>query len=126
MNYRSAFFFIKRLIRIVPLYWIVTIAIFLISIFLPQYLNNTSNNYLHLIKSLLFIPFDKNGTGHFPVHFLGWSLNFEIIFYLLFAISLSFAKNFRSTIVSALIIFLFGLIVFTQVKTLYLKLIRIQ
>lgn len=100
----NKFFFIKRLVRIIPLYWCLTILIFVISVFLPQYLNNTSDNFLHLIKSLLFIPFDKNGTGHFPVHFLGWSLNFEIIFYLLFASSLFLIKNFRALLVSILII----------------------
>ena len=47
-----------------------------------EYLNNTTADLEHLIKSLFFIPFNKNGAGHYPILFLGWTLNFEIIFYL--------------------------------------------
>jgi peptidoglycan/LPS O-acetylase OafA/YrhL len=76
-------FLVKRIIRIVPLYWILTLGVFSIAIFYPDLLNNTTANFEHLIKSLFFIPFDKNGSGHFPILFLGWTLNFEVIFYIL-------------------------------------------
>ena len=66
---------------------------FVLAIFVPEVLNNTTANVDHLIKSLFFIPFDKNGTGHFPILFLGWTLNFEVIFYFLFALSLVFFKE---------------------------------
>ena len=89
------FFFVKRLIRIVPLYWILTVGVFIIALINPDFLNNTSANIKHLIKSMLFIPFDKNGIGHFPILFLGWTLNFEIIFYLLFALSIFISKNHK-------------------------------
>ena len=106
-NERS--FLVKRIIRIVPLYWMLTLGVFSIAIFFPNLLNNTSANLEHLIKSLFFIPFDKNGTGHFPILFLGWTLNFEIIFYLLFSISLFVSKRNRLILCSALIIlFLFS------------------
>ena len=102
-------FLVKRIIRIVPLYWMLTLGVFSIAIFFPNLLNNTSANLEHLIKSLFFIPFDKNGTGHFPILFLGWTLNFEIIFYLLFSISLFVSKRNRLILCSALIIlFLFS------------------
>ena len=102
-------FLVKRIIRIVPLYWMLTMGVFSIAIFFPNLLNNTSANLEHLIKSLFFIPFDKNGTGHFPILFLGWTLNFEIIFYLLFSISLFVSKRNRLILCSALIIlFLFS------------------
>ena len=83
------FFLLKRIFRIVPLYWILTLGVFALAIFVPDVLNNTTANIVHLIKSLFFIPFDKNGTGHFPILFLGWTLNFEVIFYFLFSLSLS-------------------------------------
>ena len=89
-------FLIKRIIRIVPLYWILTLGVFSIAIFYPDLLNNTTANFEHLIKSLFFVPFDKNSSGHFPILFLGWTLNFEIIFYILFSISLFFQKKINS------------------------------
>ena len=99
-------FLIKRIIRIVPLYWILTLGVFSIAIFYPDLLNNTTANFEHLIKSLFFIPFDKNGSGHFPILFLGWTLNFEIIFYILFSISLIFSKK-NKLILSSVFIVLF-------------------
>jgi len=101
-------FFIKRIIRVVPLYWILTMGVFSLAIFFPGLLNNTTANLEHLIKSLFFVPFDKNGTGHFPILFLGWTLNFEIIFYLLFSIALFVSKKNRFILCTTLIIlFLF-------------------
>lgn len=96
-------FFLKRLIRIVPTYYALTITVFIIAMFLPSLLNNTTADPIHLIKSLLFIPFDKNGTGHAPILFLGWTLNFEMYFYLLFAISLAVSHQYRGVVATVLI-----------------------
>ena len=98
------FFLLKRIFRIVPLYWILTLGVFVLAIFIPEVLNNTTANIAHLIKSLFFIPFDKNGTGHFPILFLGWTLNFEVIFYFLFSLSLVFFKENRMIACSIFII----------------------
>lgn len=106
-NISSENFLIKRLIRIVPLYWMLTLIVFIISIYKPNLLNNTTPNIEHLIKSLLFIPFDKNGTGHFPILFLGWSLNFEILFYLVFFISIKFKKRIREYLAISFLILIF-------------------
>ena len=106
------YFLLKRIIRIVPLYWILTLGVFSIAIFYPYLLNNTTANFEHLFKSLFFIPFNKNETGHFPILFLGWTLNFEIIFYILFSVSLFFSKNNKFIICSILII-LFSFLNFT-------------
>ena len=47
-------FLVKRIIRIVPLYWMLTMGVFSIAIFFPNLLNNTSANLEHLIKSLFY------------------------------------------------------------------------
>lgn len=64
-------FFLKRVIRIIPTYYFFTLIIFLVAVLNPAVLSNTSANYFELLKSLLFIPFDKNNTGHYPILFLG-------------------------------------------------------
>ncbi|AUH64711.1 acyltransferase family protein [Paracoccus zhejiangensis] len=89
-------FFLKRLIRIVPTYWLFTLGVFAIALVLPGLLNNTTANVEHLLKSLAFIPFDKNGAGHLPVLFLGWTLNYEMYFYLVFAIALTISHRYRA------------------------------
>tara|TARA_Y100000591_G_scaffold101443_2_gene86226 strand:+ start:234 stop:1229 length:996 start_codon:yes stop_codon:yes gene_type:complete len=103
-------FFIKRIFRIVPLYWLLTFFVFIIAILKPGLLNNTTANFDHLAKSLFFIPFNKNEIGHAPILFLGWTLNFEMIFYLLFALTLTFfnKKKFLSCSLIIVIFFFFN------------------
>jgi peptidoglycan/LPS O-acetylase OafA/YrhL len=96
-------FFLKRVIRIVPLYWAGTIAIYCIAIFKPSLLAHTTNSIADLVRSLFFIPF-KKGERVFPVLFLGWTLNYEMFFYLLFAISMKVSHRSRALIASALIV----------------------
>ena len=47
----SKFFFLKRLARIIPLYWILTILVFCLALTKPELLNNTTPNFEHLLKS---------------------------------------------------------------------------
>ena len=95
-------FFLKRLIRICPTYYLFTFGVFLIAIFSPHLLNNTTADLTHLLKSLLFIPFDKN-NGHYPILFLGWTLNYEMYFYFLFAICLKISHQYRGILTTLLI-----------------------
>jgi exopolysaccharide production protein ExoZ len=103
-NFSVKNFFLKRVIRIIPLYWIFTIGVFAIAIIYPELLNNTKANFSELIKSLLFIPFNKNGTGHFPILFLGWTLNYEIYFYLIFGVCSIFFYKVRDLVCSLFLI----------------------
>ena len=83
-------FLVNRIVRIVPLYWLVTCAVFVLSIAAPSMLGNTSPSVLDLIRSLLFIPFSKDGGEVLqPVLFLGWTLNYEMFFYAIFAACLA-------------------------------------
>jgi peptidoglycan/LPS O-acetylase OafA/YrhL len=100
-------FFLKRLFRILPTYYFFTIGVFLIAHFYPNLLNTTTDDFSHLIKSLLFIPFDKNGTGHYPVLFLGWTLNYEMYFYLIFALSLIVSFKNRSLVATGILTLFF-------------------
>ncbi|MEO1660027.1 MAG: acyltransferase [Pseudomonadota bacterium] len=76
----------KRAFRILPLYYALTLGLFLIAIITPQLLNSTEANVWHLIKSFTFIPYENSGGLVQPILFLGWTLNFEMFFYLLFAL----------------------------------------
>lgn len=99
----SDHFFIKRLIRVVPLYWAGTIGLFVLACVAPNLLQNTTANLIHLFKSLAFIPFRK-GVAVQPVMFLGWTLNYEILFYCLFAISIKLSHRYRAVICSGFIL----------------------
>lgn len=83
-------FFINRFSRIVPVYLICTIATFLIE----NHIGNASQSVSRLIKSLLFIP-DGGGFGPvygWPTLVVGWTLNYEVYFYIVFGISLLFGR----------------------------------
>jgi len=93
----------KRILRIVPLYWAGTLCVFGIALAMPSLVQNTTTDVGSLLKSLAFIPFYK-GQIIQPVLFLGWTLNFEMFFYLLFAISVRLSHRYRAVICSVLII----------------------
>jgi exopolysaccharide production protein ExoZ len=74
----------RRLIRIVPMYWIATLCYFSSSI---------RRDLLHPVKelliSLVFLPNFIHPVDRLePVLGQGWTLNYEMFFYLLFALSL--------------------------------------
>jgi len=60
----------------------------------PSLLQSTRGDVVHLTKSLLFIPFQKDNGLVQPIVFVGWTLNYEMLFYAIFAASL-FIKNPR-------------------------------
>lgn len=82
-----------RFFRIVPLYWLFTIIFFLVNNQLYHDDSEKSFSLLVLIKSLLFIPYGSDGIVSPPVLGVGWTLNYEILFYLVIFISLSVTKH---------------------------------
>jgi len=86
----------RRLTRIVPLYWTATLlyALKLAAQGDPPVL-------LDIVRSLLFLPYaDENGLMR-PVLGVGWSLNYEMMFYLLFAGTLLLRPGRRPAVLGA-------------------------
>lgn len=81
-------FMIKRLIRIVPLYWLATCIKIAATLLNPSLINHNHFEFSYAVKSLLFIP-AFNGAGEVrPIHGVGWTLLHEMFFYTLFSASL--------------------------------------
>jgi len=89
----------KRLVRILPLYYGLTLLVFLVAMAAPSLLANTQANFEHLLKSLAFIPYARADGGVFPILFLGWTLNYEMFFYLVFALALFFQQRALSIVI---------------------------
>lgn len=88
-----AAFMANRFTRIAPIYWLLTLFVFAVALAAPSLLQATSSEPEQLAKSLAFIPFRKaNGLVH-PVLFVGWTLNYEMFFYALFAVGLLFPRR---------------------------------
>jgi peptidoglycan/LPS O-acetylase OafA/YrhL len=83
----------KRLARIVPLYWLLTVAVILIALVKPSLLNSTIVSVETVVKSLLFIPYEKNGGAIQPILFLGWTLCYEMFFYMIYGACLLFGAK---------------------------------
>jgi peptidoglycan/LPS O-acetylase OafA/YrhL len=82
-------FGVKRLIRIVPIYWIITGYKVIVLIFASSLVLHTVLDWGFIAKSLFFIPaINKEGMFR-PFYGVGWTLNYEMFFYLLFTISLA-------------------------------------
>ena len=73
-----------------PIYYLLTFAVFSIALITPGLLAATKSDTFQLVKSLLFIPFYKSNGAIQPILFVGWTLNYEMLFYVLFAIGLLF------------------------------------
>ncbi len=99
----SDFFFRRRVLRIVPPYWFFTILLYLAALRVPQLMGSTRAGAVDLLKSLFFIPFTKGSGLIQPLLFIGWSLNYEMFFYLALAIGLLIHKRHAVWIGAAIV-----------------------
>ncbi|HMC15501.1 MAG TPA: acyltransferase [Albitalea sp.] len=80
----------KRILRVVPLYWLLTLLVVAMAVVAPSLFHATHPTLAHVLKSLLFIPHESPSHPGmaWPVLVPGWSLNYEMFFYAIFAASL--------------------------------------
>jgi exopolysaccharide production protein ExoZ len=104
-------FLLRRMIRIVPFYWAATLFVFAVVLVKPDLLRTTHADWKQLGASLAFIPRLPPGGEQFPTLVLGWSLNFEMFFYLWFALALKLKPGVIAPLVCAAMIGAFTAIV---------------
>ena len=98
----------RRIERVIPLYWIVTFGVAFLALAAPSLLKNTTFTWPQFIGSLLFIPHARADGAVVPMMMLGWTLNYEMFFYVVFAAMAPLTAGWRVVAVSAVF---FGLIV---------------
>lgn len=97
-------FLARRLLRIVPLYWTVTTLYLAIALIAPTLLNSETLVPWQILASYLFIPFERpDGTAQ-PLYSLGWTLNYEMFFYVLFAGVLAWPQRRALGILSGVLV----------------------
>jgi exopolysaccharide production protein ExoZ len=83
----------QRLIRIVPLYWLCTLAAIAPSMLKGSGRLWEDSSFGNIVNSLLFIPY-RDGAGDIhPLLAVGWTLNLEMFFYVLFATMLVVSRR---------------------------------
>ncbi len=86
-NERPIEFAGKRMARIVPLYWTITLLVCGLSL-VPGLFRHFEFDSSSLLYSLLFVPY-YDPEGHvWPLIVPGWTLNYEMFFYIIFTVSL--------------------------------------
>ncbi len=83
----------RRIERIVPLYWLLTLAKTAITLAAPGLAPTTRLSAWNLAASFLFIPARDAAGIVRPVLPVGWTLNYEMLFYVLFAAALALRRN---------------------------------
>lgn len=91
----------RRVLRVVPLYWLFTIVAAILALVLPGLFKTTIFDFGHLLLSLAFIPFYNPAShGLHPLYKLGWTLNYEMFFYLSFALLAVFNARHRAVLLT--------------------------
>lgn len=93
----------RRLLRIVPPYWFFTTAMVAAMILLSAHVAHRIISPAHVAASYVFLPWTNPYGQFYPVLMLGWTLNFEMLFYGIFAASLNFPRRFGLAFIAAVI-----------------------
>ena len=86
-------FFTRRLVRAIPLYWLLTSLVLLTAMAMPKMLNVPIADVKQVLASYFFWPYPRGEGELRPVLALGWTMNLEFFFYILLALSLSFSRR---------------------------------
>lgn len=77
-------FIARRIARIVPLYWAATTLFLVVLLASPASINSGAPSLPQIAASYLFWPMANPAGEWQPVYSLGWTLNYEMLFYALF------------------------------------------
>lgn len=86
-------FIVRRFLRVAPLYYVATFLMLVAATVLSKHIDRDAITTQSIVASFLFLPI-PNGVGEtVPILKLGWTLNFEVYFYAVFALALAFPKR---------------------------------
>jgi peptidoglycan/LPS O-acetylase OafA/YrhL len=98
-------FVANRIARIVPFYWLITGVVFLIALVAPSLMQSTRADWSDLLLSLSFVPFKDQAGAYEPVVFVGWTLNYEMAFYAVFAACMFIKPRWLGAMSAAALLF---------------------
>jgi peptidoglycan/LPS O-acetylase OafA/YrhL len=99
-------FLLRRWLRIWPIYACFTLVTALGILLVPHAFQNSVFTVKHLVLSLAFVAHGEPGDPMqvSPLMKIGWTLNYEMFFYLLFALCLWFGGRFRVALLGAILV----------------------
>lgn len=100
----SVTFITRRLARIIPLYWAFSTLYLLTKVEFGSPDGNPLPSFPQILASYAFWPADTFGDGYpRPFYTLGWTLNYEMFFYALFAVLIVFPREKAVGLVAAVL-----------------------
>ena len=95
----------RRVARIVPLYWITTTLVLLVALYVPGGLSEPLGGGIgYILASYFFIPWPRPDGFIQPIFRLGWTLNYELLFYTLFALFLPLPRRWAVTCLTGVLL----------------------
>jgi exopolysaccharide production protein ExoZ len=98
----------RRIVRIVPMYWIASTIKVIAALLTTGYVLHAQFSPVNTVASYLFLPAFNSEGGIGPILGVGWTLNFEMFFYFLFALALLFRVNIYKFVGGVLCILALG------------------
>jgi exopolysaccharide production protein ExoZ len=89
----------RRVTRVAPLYWLATLGVLAVAFAWPAFLPEVRPGWRHLALSLAFVPHPDPRGLPFPTLPPGWTLDYEAVFYLIFAAALTGPRAWRGRLV---------------------------
>lgn len=96
-------FLVRRLARVAPLYWLMTalLIVLLIVARVPVWSETTTRQ---IVAAFLFLPVANPDGVALPLLDIGWSLNYEMLFYAVFALFVGLQRKMALMAVSIVLI----------------------
>lgn len=99
-------FLVRRVIRVAPMYWLCSAVKVCLVLLIPSLALRSSIDWEHVLKSFLFIPAAGPWGMVQPILPVGWTLNFEFLFYSLFAVCIVVTR-WRASLAAVLLLLVF-------------------
>lgn len=81
-------YLLRRIIRIVPPYWFFTAVLIVVVVLSGGQARNTTIDSRQIATSFAFVPWPRHDGTFSPILAVGWTLNYEMFFYVCFAAAL--------------------------------------
>jgi exopolysaccharide production protein ExoZ len=87
-------FIVRRLARIVPIYWVLAGLALAVNVAAPQLISDgRSLDWAWVVGNFLFVPWPDHTGSVDRLLIVGWSLDYEMLFYVLFTLALFFRRG---------------------------------
>jgi len=103
---RAGTFALKRIVRIVPLYWLFTTFVLALVVFAPALMHSASRDVAHFTASYFFVawPHPTVLGRYWPPVIPGWTLNYEMFFYATVTLSLLMKRAWRVPVIATVLV----------------------